>query len=104
MQIRKAYLLIVLSLWIHFDDVVLVTAFPRMHCAPLDADDDQYLSVERGKDLKGPCSRQKPGLVSLKPKITDFIPLSPGKDAPLGSNATALSGFCSLYIFMSLQL
>src|SRR5689334_8530150 len=104
MRIRKVYLLIALSIWIHFDDVVFLIAFPRLQCAPLDADDDQYLSVERGKDMKWPCSRQKPALVSLKPRISDFFPFDTGKDAPLGSNFTPFNGFFPLYVLMSLQL
>jgi hypothetical protein len=103
MQMPKACLLIILSLWIQFDDVVL-TAFPRLQHAPLAADDDQYLSVERGQGLKYPLSRQKAGLVSLKPKTADFLPLCTAKGAPLGSNFADPIGSAPLYVFMSLQL
>src|SRR5262249_2409746 len=84
MRMRNAYLLIFLSIWIHFDDVLL-TAFPRLQYVPLAADDDQYVLVKPQQRLNCFCSRPKAENVGLKPEIADFFPVCTGSSASFGS-------------------
>jgi hypothetical protein len=100
---KFAYLLIFLSIWSQFDDVLLAT-FPTVPSAPLtDDDDDEYLSVGREQGRKWASARQKPVLVGLKLNTPDVFGLSASNDSPPGPESGSL-GLSSLYVFMSLQL
>jgi hypothetical protein len=100
---RRTYILILLSMWIQFDDVIF-TALPTLQHAPLAADDDQYLSVQRVRGLERLCSRQKAGFVGLQQKIRDSFSICTGMDEPLGSKLADDGVPSPLYLFMSLQL
>ena len=102
MRMQKAYLLIFLAAWIHFDDVLL-TAFPTLQHVPLAADDDKYLSTPVRERSSFSCSRLK-AEISLKPETADLFRTGNGSSASLGSKLTCLIAPSHLDSFMSLQL
>lgn len=102
MRLRKTYLLIFLSLWIHFDDVLL-TALPQAHHVPFAADDDHYLAIKRQQPPNCGCSPLKLG-VGLRPPTADCVPTGTAGAASLRSTSACLLAPPLLYSFMSLQL
>jgi hypothetical protein len=101
MRMQKAYLLICLSIWCQFD-CVLLAGFPSSQSASLTDEDDEYLSVKPDQSLKKSSSRQKSGLVGLKPKTANFL-LSTRRDARPALKLAWPVGPSLLYVFMSLQ-
>jgi hypothetical protein len=102
MGMQKAYLLIGLSIWCQFDDVLLAS-FARVQSAPLtDVADDEYLSVNPKQGPKKPPCRQKPVLVDLGPKAADLLPCT-GRDTEPASIRAWPVNHSLLYVLMSLQ-
>lgn len=102
MRIHKGYILICLSLWIHFDDVLL-TSFPVLQHVPLAAEDDQYLSIQRGPGLKLASVREKFRLIGLKPNSSEFFFFTTIGWSPESYLAREVDPSI-LYVLMSLQL
>jgi hypothetical protein len=98
---RIAGLLIVLTCWAQFDDVLLPRA-PDAQSAPLPDDDDEYIpSTSQDQETRS-AGRQRPVLVYLKPQpgvfalVRSGVPSAPTLTTPLAPPP--------LYVFMSLQL
>lgn len=102
MRMHKAYLLIALSVWIHFDDVLL-TAFPPLQQVPVAADDDEYLALQREQGLKRASVRPKFWRVGRRANTSDLIFFA-RMNTPSGSNLARPFDPSALYILMSLQL
>jgi hypothetical protein len=98
---HKAYLLMVLSVWIHFDDVLL-PAFPPLQQVPVAAD-DEYLSLQRDQGLKRASVRHRFWRVALQSNTSDLICLA-RMDTPPGSTRARPFAPSALYVIMSLQL
>jgi hypothetical protein len=97
---RATYVLICLTMWAEFDNVLLADR-PILTPAPLVDDDDEYPAVKREQ---GPVqSLSTPRLVGLKPKTDNFVSICPRKDASPGVSLAAI-GSSPLYVLMSLQL
>jgi hypothetical protein len=101
MRMQNAYLLICLSIWCHFDDVMLAW-FPNSQSAPLIDEDGEYLSVKPDQRPKKSSPRQKSGFVGLKPNTGNFL-LSTRRDARPALKLTWPVGPSLVYVFMSLQ-
>jgi hypothetical protein len=102
MRTQKAFLLICLSIWCQFDDVLLA-CLPGSQSAPLiDEDDDEYLSVKPNQSLKNSSSRQKSVLVGLKPNTANLL-LSTRREARPALKLAWPVNLSLLYVFMSLQ-
>ena len=102
MRITIAYLLIFLSLWSQFDDVLLPPSLV-LPSASLPDDDDEYVSTRPDSAWERSSIRQKPAFVRMQSKTADFISMSPRQDSS-ESNRAGLIGPSPLYVFMSLQL
>ena len=96
---KAAYFLIFLSVWAHFDDVLLAPSRILQSAE----DDDEYLSIQREPCQMREVSSAKSVLDNLKP-TADFLSVSSEWDAPSCSKFAWPIGPSPLYVFMSLQL
>jgi hypothetical protein len=96
---RLAYLLIFLTFWAQFDDLLLTPA-SAFQSAP--SDDDEYVSSggQEQQEWFGP--RRQPPSVSVKPQAADF-PLV-RREVPSEWKLTTPFAPPPLYVFMSLQI
>jgi hypothetical protein len=102
MRTQKVCLLICLSIWCQFDDVLLVS-LPSAQSAPFtDEDDDEYLSIKPDQNLKKSSSRHKSVLVGLKPKTAN-VALSTERAARPALKLAWPVAASLLYVLMSLQ-
>jgi len=97
---RIAWLLVFLTCWAQFDDVLLPLV-PGAQSAPIPEDDDEYVpSNSQGQETRA-AGRRPPGFVHVKPQPGAFalvhsrVPSEPTLTRPLAPPP--------LYVFMSLQ-
>ena len=104
MRMPKAvYLLVFLTFWAQFDDVLL-TPSSLAGSASVAANDDEYLSVERDQARERTASLHKSALDALMPKIAGCDSFAAKSDALPGSRIDGLTRPSPLYALMSLQL
>jgi hypothetical protein len=97
------YLLVFLTAWAHFDDVLLTPASP-CQCARLPSDDDdECLPLERRTQHQEELSeRRQPKSAGVKIQTADSQPLRNG--VPLDQQLATHLAPRLIYIFMSLQI
>jgi hypothetical protein len=98
---RIGYLLIFLTFWAQFDDVLLLPA-SASQSVPLSSDDDEYVPSggQQQQEWFGP--RQKPQSVSAKPEIEEYSFLR-RRGLPEWKLTTPCA-VSPLHLFMSLQI
>jgi hypothetical protein len=96
----NAYLLVFLTFWAQFDDLLLTPVF-AVQSAPLPTDDDEYLPTELREQREHINNLRGRVSVGMKPQI-EHIPIAQ-RDVPSQSNIRTPSGPC-LYVLMSLQI
>src|SRR2546421_12643495 len=101
MRMKAAYLLISLTLWGQFDDVLLAPA-PIVRSAPCLGDDDEYVTVERERGCQRSPGAQRP--VRSKVDTEKVISIRPKSHEP--GRLSGAGTFCCplLFTLMSLQL
>ena len=98
---RIAWLLVFLTCWAQFDDVLLPCALDAQS-APLLDDDDEYIPFNSHDQETRSFGRQRPAGVHLKPRLGVFALVSSG--VPSEPTLTTPLAPPPLYVFMSLQL
>jgi hypothetical protein len=96
---RVACILICVTLWAQFDDVLLPVT-PVLQATSLPGDEDEYLPAKRQAREQCPASRRLQLFSGVKPRAA--VPHL-RKDVSSPSKLTAHSS-PSLYVFMSLQI
>ena len=97
---RIACLLVFLTCWAQFDDVLLPLALGAQS-APVPDDDDEYIPSNSREQETRSVGRQRLGLVCLKPQPCIFASVRSG----FPSEPTPTTPFAPppLYVFMCLQ-
>jgi hypothetical protein len=98
---RIAYFLISLTLWVHFDDVLLAPA-SALESAPLPSDDDEYVACEGQGSQKQFGHRRQPPAVSANAQAVHGPLVRTGM--PSAWHLTTPFAPPALYVFMSLQI